>query len=110
MHMFNGKWEIIEQEVFGSWNVRVYLVFHDGATPKLAYIREGKVELEEIRGFEPEREPTFNFPIDLWEALKSKLTEHHERDTHVVEAELGATKKHLKDMRTLVFKRKEGKL
>ena len=97
-----NNWKVYVQENFGQMSVRVYLINKD-RIPSIAHIKNGRVELEEmIEGSEPS-EPTLELPLDAWEGLKAAMVENHERDKNTVEAELGATKYHLEDMRKIVF-------
>lgn len=105
--MRNDQWEVIVQDNIGGWNARIWLI-NKGYKPSIGYIKEGVLELQEIIGGK-EMEPSLILNQDLWRALKKTMTENYERDKSTVEAELGATKYHLEDMRKLVFRTKDSK-
>lgn len=100
--MVKDNWEIkvIEQ----PWNltVKIYL-FIKGYKTSLAHIVKGNLEITEIKeGGAKEPEPTMILPIDAWNLLKITMIDNKVREKGEVEAELGATKYHLEDMRKLL--------
>jgi len=98
-----NDWEVIVNENIGMWNVSVWLV-NKSYKPSIAHIKGSSIEMTEIKEGEADPEPTLVLNRDIWKALKASMTENHERDKHVVESELSATKYHLEDLRKLVFK------
>ena len=99
--MNNEIWEIkvIEQ----PWNltVKIYLI-QKGNRAYLAHIRKGFLELEEIKQGHTEPEATMVLPSDVWNLIKETMVDNKVREKNEVEAELGATKYHLEDMRKLL--------
>ena len=101
----NNDWKIKINENFGGMMVLVFIYRENGSEIEIAYFeQDGTMS---IKKYSPiEENPTFKIPIYVWESLKESLVTKHERDKSTVEAELGATKFHLEDMRKLVFKGK----
>jgi len=98
------QYDIEVQERYWNWSVAVYLINRGGEGVFMGKIVKGRLTWEKIKeGGEYPDEPTLLFNRDVWEVMKQSLTKNHERDKHTVEAELGATKYHLEDMRRLVF-------
>lgn len=102
MNFTRGNWEIIEQELLGSFSVKIWLVLRDGIRPTLAKIIKGHLEMTEIKEENVEYEPTLSLPYDAWQALKHSMIDKKVREKNEVEAELGATKYHLEDLRKLL--------
>jgi hypothetical protein len=102
MMITRGNWEVIEQEQIGNWTVKVYLVLKDGPRPQVAHIKDGFLEMTEIKEGEMEVKPTFDINMDAWRTLKGAMTDKKVREKNEVEAELGATKYHLEDLRKLL--------
>lgn len=97
-----GNWEVIEQEQVGLWSVKVWLILKDGRLPTVAHIVKGEILLEELKEGAVEVEPTFNINLDAWRTLKAAMVDTKVREKNEVEAELGATKYHLEDLRKLL--------
>lgn len=68
----------------------------------LAHIVNGQLEMTEIQEGATDPEPTLRLPVEVWNAFKEVLIDKKFREKSEVEAELGATKYHLEDMRTLL--------
>ena len=100
--MEKNNWEVKVVENFGSWTVDVYLI-EKGYRVSLAHFVNGQIEREEIKDGGIEAKPTMTLPKELWEAIKTSMIDNKVREKSEVEAELGATKYHLEDMRKLVF-------
>ena len=100
--MYSPTYEVVVRDHPGSWNVNVYLLNY-GRDRYIGRIVENILEWVEIKdGDEPE--PTFVINADVWKSIEHHFTADHERDKHMVEAELNATKYHLEDMRKLALK------
>jgi hypothetical protein len=100
MGIDRGNWKIEVRELPWSMKVEIYLIDKD-YKPSLAHYKNGQIELTEIiEGLE--QEPTFTLPVSLWEAMKYQMIDNKVREKNEVEAELGATKYHLEDMRKLL--------
>ena len=99
--MNNKSWEIVEQEVIGAFNIKIWLISKDTHRPSIAKIVNGFIELEEIKEGQ-ELKPTFEMPYDAWQALKKAMIDGKVREKDEVEAELTATKYHLEDLRKLL--------
>jgi len=105
--MYGSNWEVIAQEGVGAWTVKVWLI-EKSYKPSVAHIKDGHLELSEIKeGSDYEVEPTFSLNMDAWRAIKMAMLNNVEREKSTIEAELGATKYHLEDLRKLVFKEKK---
>ena len=100
--MKSGKWEIIEQNTLERFVTKVWLVFRDGI-PQVASIVNGQLQLTKIEEGK-EYPPTLDIPYDAWQAIKRAMVDEKVREKSEVEAELGATKYHLEDMRKLALK------
>lgn len=101
-------YEMVIQDQPWNWAVAVYLVNRGSEGVFVGRIVKSRLTWEKIKeGSEYPEEPTLLFNRDVWQVMKESMTENHERDKHTVEAELGATKYHLEDMRKLVFDFKE---
>lgn len=100
--MKSDNWEIIEQDLLGKFTVKVWLINRSSPTPAVAHIVNGNIELAELKEGSAEIEPTFEINYDAWKALKKSMTEQKTREKNEVEAELGATKYHLEDLRRLL--------
>ena len=70
--MNNKSWEIVEQEVIGAFNIKIWLISKDTHRPSIAKIVNGFIELEEIKEGQ-ELKPTFEMPYDAWQALKKAM-------------------------------------
>lgn len=99
-------YEIIVQDRPWNWTFAIYLINRGGEGVFLGRVNDGKLTWEKTKEGADEDEPTLLLNHDLWEIMKQTMTEKHERDKHTVEAELGATRYHLEDMRKLVFNQK----
>jgi len=99
--MKDHKWEVIVTNK--PWNMSrdIYLI-ERGYKTSLAHIVKGQLEMTEVKEGSTDPEPTMNIPWDVWEALKVSLIDTKIREKSEVEAELGATKYHLEDMRKLL--------
>lgn len=95
------KWEVVTQELVGEYAVKVYLI-EKGVKPRLASIGDGGFMVTTEIKDGKEMPPTLRINYDVWKALKSAMLDKQEREKSTVEAELGATKYHLEDMRKLV--------
>lgn len=96
--------EIIVDENIPRYQVEIFIVDHD-YKPKIAQLKDGFIEWQDVSdGLDTK--PTMTINRDIWKAMKEALIDNHERDKNVVESELKATKYHLEDLRTLVFKKK----
>ena len=104
MMITRGNWEVIEQEQVGQWTVKVYLVLRDGPKPQIAHIKNGFFEMQEIKDEDEgvDIKPTLHINLDAWKTLKLAMVENKVREKNEVEAELGATKYHLEDLRKLL--------
>lgn len=105
-HYTNYRWEVIEQEVPGLLQSRIYIIDRSGKN-SIVRIVEGRMELEELKeGVEVQ--PTFSLPFDAWAALKESIISKLPKEKDVeTTSELKATKYHLEDMRNLVFSKKK---
>lgn len=99
--MNNENWEIKVIENIGTLNVSIYM-FQRSDKIRLAHFVKGQIELEEMDESAIEPEPTMKIPYDVWNCLKRTMIDDKVREKSEVEAELGATKYHLEDMRKLL--------
>jgi hypothetical protein len=101
--MMNSKWEIIEQENIGGWNVRVWLIRKDTPRVEVAHInKDGMIEMSELKEGSSETSPTLNLNRDAWLALKEAMTDKKVEEVQETTSELRATRYHLEDMRKLL--------
>ena len=100
--MINNQWKIKVDNKFGNFKYDIYLYYesHDGVY--IAEIVNGQIQTRKFNENSELNNPTFTFPCDLWESLKSTLIDEKVRDKNEIEAELGATKNHLSDLRKLL--------
>lgn len=91
--------KIVEQPWLMS--VSVY-IFEKGYKPSIAHYKDGRLEMSELVEGEIDPEPTLKLPYEVWDCLKHQLIDNKVRDKNEVEAELGATRYHLEDMRKLL--------
>jgi hypothetical protein len=97
----NDKYEVKIVENFGNWSVSIYII-EKGSKPSLASIKDGNLEFTEIIPYSADTKPTLILPKYLWDIMKHTIIDDKVREKSEVEAELGATKYHLEDMRKLL--------
>lgn len=104
--MFNNSsdWDVIESPMVGGFKTKLYFIHRNATGVQLASIVKGQIRLKEIKDDGIEHPPTLELNYDLWRRLKEVMVNTKVREKSEVEAELGATKYHLEDLRKLVFK------
>lgn len=96
------------QPKYGMEAVDVFITNSGGDGYFVARIKDNHLEWEKRKDDGVELEPTMTLPLFIWDIFKRSLMDNQERDKHTVEAELGATKYHLEDMRKLVLNQMKG--
>lgn len=106
-YSYNPNIRVHVQPRYGSDSMAIYITNSGGEGYFIGRIVKNRLEWEkqETEGSTTEPEPTMTISRYVWELLKHSIVGTNERDKHTVEAELGATKYHLEDMRKLVFKK-----
>ena len=98
----NNQYKIVIQEKPWSLNVDIYIL-EKGYRTSLASVKDGYLEMTELKEGETEGKPTLIIPLEVWQILKREMIDNKVREKSEVEAELMATKYHLEDMRTLAL-------
>lgn len=98
----NNQYKIIVQEKPWSLNVDIYIL-EKGYRTSVASVEKGYLKMTEIKEGANEAPPTLTIPLEVWEVLKREMIDNKVREKSEVEAELGATKYHLEDMRKLAL-------
>ena len=101
--MNNLNIEVVVQENFASYEAKIWVLDRTNKQ-MVGFLKNGYIDFKE---YEPgvEVEPTMVMNRDIWKAIKNYMIDGNVREKNEVEAELGATKYHLEDMRKLIFKK-----
>ena len=102
-----GDWILRIDPVPWSDMVRVWLVCKTPKGAANSAIKDGRLELTEVEGGLDNPLPLMEIPSQIWEAFAEATQETVEPiKQEIVDAELKATKYHLEDFRSLIFKKK----
>lgn len=101
-----GDWKVYTERVGWSDEVRVWLgVRQNGRFSNARVDKTGHLELTEMKEGAETPEPLMVVPTSVWQMIVDAVAEKTPpTKKEALNAELGATKFHLEDMRALVFK------